>query len=206
MGLLIALFFALLGTIVGSAISAAVYRLRHHLPYFWTRSMCPHCKTMLGPTELIPILSYFWQRGKCKNCKQHISLRYPAIEVATGVLFAANYIYFFGLMDFHWNLADVVSLAARMIFIAILMFVFVYDLMYMEIPDQVVVPGIVIAVIADLAQIAAAYWQFRDLTAASPIGKYLLANPYFLKNYFYDISSPYLFGALAGLVLAAIIY
>lgn len=206
MGLLIALFFALFGTIVGSAITAAVYRLRHHLPYFWARSMCPDCKHNLGPTELVPIFSYIFQRGKCKNCKKRVSWKYPAIEIATGVMFAANYVYFFGLNGFRWDLGDVVGFVTRLIFIAILMLVFVYDLMYMEIPDQVVLPGIVIALIADMAQIAGAFWEFRSLTAASQLGQYLLASPTYLKNYFWLISWPYIYGALAGIVLAAIFY
>jgi prepilin signal peptidase PulO-like enzyme (type II secretory pathway) len=206
MGLLLALFFALLGTIVGSAIDAAVYRLRHHLPYFWTRSMCPDCKTLLGPLELVPIFSYIFLGGRCKNCKKKLPLRYPAVEVATGVLFAANYIYFFGLTSFRWDLVDVVSFGVRMVLIAVLMLIFVYDLMYMEIPDQIVVPGIVIAFIANIVQVAASFWEFRTLTASLPIGKYLLSNQNFLKNHLWDMASPYLFGILAGIVLAAIFY
>lgn len=207
MGLLVALFLTLLGTAVGSAINAAVYRLRHHLPYFWTRSICPNCKETLSPLELIPIVSYIFLRGKCKSCKQRISLRYPAVEIATGILFAANYIYFFGLVDFRWDLANFTSFLVRLIFITVLMLIFVYDLMYMEIPDQVVVPGIVIALIADMAQIAASFWEFRTLTASLPIGQTLLSNPTFLKMHLWtDYSSPYVYGLLAGIVLAVIFY
>ena len=168
--------------------------------------MCPKCKTTLGPAELIPILSYLFQRGKCKSCKERISIRYPAVEVATGVLFAANYIYFFGLMNTRWDWVDVVSFVARLVFIGILMLIFVYDLMYMEIPDQVVLPGIVVALVADIAQVAVSFWQFRSLTESLPIGKYLLSNTSFINSHLWEIGSPYLFGILAGLVLAAIFY
>jgi prepilin signal peptidase PulO-like enzyme (type II secretory pathway) len=206
MGLLIALFLALFGTAVGSSINAVVYRLRHHLPYFWARSICPNCKETLSPLELIPILSYILLKGKCKNCRQRISVRYPAVEVATGILFAANYIYFFGLLGFNWDLASFVSFLARLVFIVVLMIIFVYDLMYMEIPDEVVIPGIVIALVADMAQISASFWEFRSVTAALPVGSMLLAKADFVRGHFWDLSSPYLFGLLAGVVLAVLFY
>jgi len=37
---------------------------------------------MLGPLELVPILSWFVLRGRCRNCSAEISLFYPAIELA----------------------------------------------------------------------------------------------------------------------------
>jgi leader peptidase (prepilin peptidase)/N-methyltransferase len=39
--------------------------------------------------ENIPVLSWLWLRGRCSACKTRISVRYPFIEVLTGVLFAA---------------------------------------------------------------------------------------------------------------------
>src|SRR2546429_2300853 len=168
--------------------------------------MCPKCKTTLGPAELIPILSYLFQRGKCKSCKERISIRYPAVEVATGVLFAANYIYFFGLMNTRWDWVDVVSFVARLVFIGILMLIFVYDLMYMEIPDQVVLPGIVVALVADIAQVAVSFWQFRSLTESLPIGKYLLSNPSFINSHFWEMGSPYFFWILAGVVFVGVFF
>ena len=37
----------------------------------------------------MPVLSYLWLRGRCRSCGLPISLRYPAIELLTGVLFLA---------------------------------------------------------------------------------------------------------------------
>ena len=49
-------------------------------------STCPHCDHRIRARENIPLLSYLWLRGKCSNCDARISARYPAIEVATGLL------------------------------------------------------------------------------------------------------------------------
>ena len=51
------------------------------------RSRCPHCKHTLAWHENIPVLSYVLLRGKCSACGQAYGLRYPLVELFTGVLF-----------------------------------------------------------------------------------------------------------------------
>ena len=50
------------------------------------RSACPHCGHQIGALENIPLISYLLLRGKCAACKAPISIRYPLIELLTGVL------------------------------------------------------------------------------------------------------------------------
>ena len=50
------------------------------------RSRCPACGHPISVLENIPILSYLWLRGKCAACNTAISLRYPSIELVTGLL------------------------------------------------------------------------------------------------------------------------
>ncbi|WP_151635672.1 prepilin peptidase [Noviherbaspirillum aerium] len=52
------------------------------------RSACPHCGHRITAMENIPVLSYLVLRGKCAQCKAHISARYPAVELLTGLLSA----------------------------------------------------------------------------------------------------------------------
>lgn len=52
------------------------------------RSRCPHCGHAIAWWENIPLLSYALLRGKCSACGARISLRYPLVELATGLLFA----------------------------------------------------------------------------------------------------------------------
>ncbi|MBP6652604.1 MAG: prepilin peptidase, partial [Xylophilus sp.] len=51
------------------------------------RSHCQQCKHQIRWFENIPIASYLFLRGKCSSCSTPISLRYPLVELATGVLF-----------------------------------------------------------------------------------------------------------------------
>lgn len=52
------------------------------------RSACPHCKTPIKPMHNIPVLSWLALRGRCAACRAPISVRYPAVELTTGLLSA----------------------------------------------------------------------------------------------------------------------
>lgn len=52
-------------------------------------SHCPLCNHKIKPWENIPVVSYLALGGKCSGCKAKISLRYPSVEFATGLLSAA---------------------------------------------------------------------------------------------------------------------
>jgi leader peptidase (prepilin peptidase) / N-methyltransferase len=53
------------------------------------KSICPSCGHQIRWFENIPVVSWLVLRGRCSACKTRISARYPLVEVATGVLFAA---------------------------------------------------------------------------------------------------------------------
>ncbi len=53
------------------------------------RSACPKCGAQITALQNIPVISYLFLRGACANCKTKISIRYPLIELFTGVLSAA---------------------------------------------------------------------------------------------------------------------
>jgi leader peptidase (prepilin peptidase)/N-methyltransferase len=52
-------------------------------------SRCPACKHRIRWYENIPLLSWLALRGRCASCKTRISVRYPLVELGTGLLFAA---------------------------------------------------------------------------------------------------------------------
>jgi len=52
------------------------------------RSACPACKTPIKPIHNVPVLSWLALRGRCAACRAPISARYPAVELATGLLSA----------------------------------------------------------------------------------------------------------------------
>lgn len=50
------------------------------------RSRCPSCGHGIRAHENVPVISYLFQRGRCSSCGWRIPLRYPALELLTGIL------------------------------------------------------------------------------------------------------------------------
>ena len=90
------LFFGLLfllGIAVGSFLNVLILRYNPEEKLFsWKRlsgrSHCPHCRKTLTWVELIPIASFLIQRGKCKACRKRLTIQYPLVELASGLVFA----------------------------------------------------------------------------------------------------------------------
>lgn len=58
------------------------------------RSRCPDCGRVLGPLELVPVLSYLLQRGRCRRCGKKISPAYLVVELSTALSFLLLYRHF----------------------------------------------------------------------------------------------------------------
>ena len=104
----------LLGLLVGSFLNVVVHRLPLMMRREWReqcaeemtrpapelpagrfdlvapRSRCPGCGRQIRAVENIPVLSWLVLRGKCAGCGGRISARYPAVELMTGLMFAAT--------------------------------------------------------------------------------------------------------------------
>ena len=52
------------------------------------RSACPNCNAPITALQNIPLISWLALRGRCANCKAPISIRYPLVELTTGILSA----------------------------------------------------------------------------------------------------------------------
>ena len=101
---------AVLGLCIGSFLNVVIHRLPLMLERDWKqesaellglepapttpltlstpRSRCPSCGHAIAWYENIPLASWLWLRGRCSACRSGISVRYPIIELTTGVLFA----------------------------------------------------------------------------------------------------------------------
>lgn len=51
-------------------------------------SACPACKAPIKAWQNIPVVSWLLLRGRCASCRTKISMRYPLVELATGLLSA----------------------------------------------------------------------------------------------------------------------
>lgn len=128
------------GTAIGSFLNACVYRLPRSISLINPRSMCPECHAAIRAYDNIPLLSYVWLLGRCRHCGGRIPLRYPLVELVSG-LFAVGVFMRYGL-----------SLESLLIyvFIAALLVVTFIDIDHQIIPDLITCPGIVIGFVASL--------------------------------------------------------
>ncbi len=148
---LIALF--ILGAAVGSFISVFIYRLHAGKKGIISgRSHCPDCEEKLAPLDLIPIVSFLVLRGKCRYCSKEISYMYPLLEIMTGTLFSLLFLkfpFFDATLNFSEVMLGMYALFAAYFFV--LVFTFFYDLHYLQIADEILLPAIIIGLIATIA-------------------------------------------------------
>ncbi|KYH30370.1 MULTISPECIES: prepilin peptidase [Clostridium] len=80
------------GLILGSFLNVCIYRIPHGKSISYPPSHCTNCKIRIKPYDLIPIISYVLLKGRCRYCNNKISIRYPLIELFTGIIFVGVYI------------------------------------------------------------------------------------------------------------------
>jgi leader peptidase (prepilin peptidase) / N-methyltransferase len=88
------IFIFALGLIIGSFLNVCIYRIPKNESISFPPSHCTSCDNKIGSYDLIPVLSYILLKGKCRHCGEKISIKYPIIELLTGVLFVLLYIKF----------------------------------------------------------------------------------------------------------------
>ena len=77
------------GAVVGSFLNVVIARVPKHQSIVSPSSRCPRCGKPIAWYDNIPLLSWILLRARCRSCGQPISLRYPLVELLTGVLAVA---------------------------------------------------------------------------------------------------------------------
>jgi len=133
---LFAVFLAALGLVVGSFLNVVIARVPMEQSIVHPRSRCPKCGHAITWYENIPVLSWLWLRGRCSHCKAPISVRYPLIELLTGVLFLAC------LRRLGWEY----PLVPALILVTLLVPLTFIDLEHWLLPFELTLPGIVLGI------------------------------------------------------------
>lgn len=156
----------LLGLVVGSFLNVVIHRLPLMMERDWQRqcreltadgaplpeqeastfnlvvprSRCPACGHRITAIENIPLLSYLFLRGRCAECGTAIALRYPLVELASGVL----------AVVLVWQLGIGWPAAAAMVFAWALLALAFIDLDTMLLPDQITLPMLWLGLLVNL--------------------------------------------------------
>jgi len=80
---------ALFGLLFGSFANVVIWRLPRGESIASPGSHCPSCGAPIAWYDNVPVVSWLALRAKCRRCGARIPVRYPAVEVASGVAFAA---------------------------------------------------------------------------------------------------------------------
>jgi leader peptidase (prepilin peptidase) / N-methyltransferase len=145
-------FIFMFGLIMGSFLNVVIYRLPlmmerqwylqcaelrgeplpQHAPFnlLSPPSHCPACHHKICAWENIPLFSYLWLWGRCRYCSAPISIRYPLIELLTGLL-SAFVAWHFGVS---WE-----TLAALGLSYALIALTFI-DFDHHLLPDNITLP------------------------------------------------------------------
>ncbi len=143
--ILVALF--VLGLILGSFLNALAWRIHGGEDFVRGRSHCDKCGHKLSALDLIPLFSWLYLRGRCRYCHEKVSWQHPAVEVFTGLVFAASY---------QWWIDSFYSFGSKILFVAWLaacvglIALAIYDLNWMKLPNKLVYPSLAVAAVGRL--------------------------------------------------------
>ncbi len=179
---LLAFAAGVLGLAVGSFLNVVIHRLPLMMRSEWRadcaefegrdappaeemnlltpRSRCPSCAAPITAMQNIPLVSWIALGGKCAACKAPISVRYPLVELFTGLASALL------AWRFGWNPA----LAAGLVFVWALIAASMIDIDTQFLPDRITLPLLWLGLLVNV------FGLFVDLRSAvlGAAGGYLL--------------------------------
>ena len=138
MSLIVLSAIFLFGAMVGSFLNVCIWRLPTEEQIVSGRSHCRSCQRVIRWYDNIPLASFLWLKGRCRSCGSRISWIYPAVELATGILFLGVVLRFGQSVEgFIYALLGCALIVATVI-----------DAREMIIPFEITKPGLVIGLLA----------------------------------------------------------
>ncbi|MEZ0232161.1 MAG: A24 family peptidase [Methylophilaceae bacterium] len=193
-------FSVVFGLMVGSFLNVVIHRLPKIMEREWRqscaelqgeelpteakynivtpRSACPNCQHKITALENIPVFSYLLLKGKCSGCKTPISIRYPLIELLTGLLI--------GLISWKFGYSSI-AVAAWIFTFALIALTFI-DFDTQLLPDDITLPLLwlgllfnlntgftdihssIIGAVAGYLSLWSVYWIFKIVTGKEGMG------------------------------------
>ena len=123
----------LLGLLVGSFLNVVIHRVPRAQSLLRQASRCPRCDQPVRARHNVPVVGWLVLRGRCADCRAPIDVRYPLVELGTGLAFAGIGWAFAG----SWVLPALLWLAAAGIALGVI------DLDTRRLPDAIMWPSFV---------------------------------------------------------------
>ncbi|WP_020589173.1 prepilin peptidase [Desulfobacter curvatus] len=130
--ILIAVMSFVFGACIGSFLNVVICRMPEGQSIVSPPSHCPACNHAIPFYFNIPIISFLLLKGKCGFCNAPISIRYPLVELITGLL----------ALGFFLKFGPTPTALFYFTFSAVLVAVSFIDLDHQIIPDKLSLPGI----------------------------------------------------------------
>ncbi len=126
----------LLGLLLGSFYNVCIHRYASGESILFPPSHCPHCRQRLRFWELVPVLSYLLLHGQCARCRKPIHIRYPLVELLSGLTS--------GLLA--WRFGPTLAFPVYLAFTGMLIVASGIDLECFILPDGITLGGTALAV------------------------------------------------------------
>lgn len=161
------------GLAIGSFLNVVVWRVPRGESVAHPPSACPRCGHEIRPRDNVPVVSWLVLRGRCRDCGNPISVRYPLVELGTGVLFALT-AWFTGP---EWILPGLLYLAAISVALALI------DIDTKRLPNAIVLPAYPVA----LALLTLASWNPTGASDWSALVRALVGGAALYAVYFVTV-------------------
>lgn len=135
------------GLVFGSFLNVVVHRVPRKESIVRPASRCPSCGHQLSAVDNIPLISWLTLGGKCRYCRAPISIRYPAAELLTAVVWILAVARREELAP-AGTPADAVGwqLVAFLPFLWVLVALSLIDLEHKILPNRIVYPSVLAAI------------------------------------------------------------
>lgn len=127
----------LFGLVIGSFLNVCIVRLPAEQSVVTPRSRCPRCGRPIAWYDNIPVISWLVLRGRCRGCSAPVSVLYPAVELATGLLWAWM----------AWRFGITLAGLQGALFCTILLGIALTDAREYIIPDEFTIGGLVLGLV-----------------------------------------------------------
>ena len=162
----------LVGLMIGSFLNVCTLRWPEDESVVFPGSHCPKCGEPIRWYDNVPVLGYVLLRGRCRACREPISLQYPLVELATGLVWA-------GMFSYAGLSFEALS---GTLFLTILFGIALTDARFYIIPDQFSLGGLVLGLglaflpggIDALDALIGAIVGFGLLGSVAVVGKWML--------------------------------